>query len=234
MGSKPPALTSKWHSSSYPEISPARPELSTVDKTILITGGGTGIGAGIAHAFATAGSKQIALLGRRQSPLEETAQALEAEFPSLKVLCCTADVTNKGNVGAAFDSVVKEFGPIDVLISNAGYLPGAGNVSNLDLDDAWAAFETNTKGSFIVAQAFARTACKERAFVVDISTALVHMPPSFPGTVAYTASKLAATKIWSFFGAENKNMRVVSLQPGQIATDMSKKAGVLGRDDSKP
>lgn len=179
-----------------------------------------------------AGSRKISILGRRQAPLEQTAKDLEKEFPGLRVLTYIADVSNKAQVDACFDSVAKEFGPIDVLINNAGYVTAAATVNELDIDDAWTAFETHTKGSMIVAQAFGRTARKSEAFVVETSS-IVAILPAFPGSAAYTASKLAATKIWAFFGAENPAIRVVSIQPGQIETDMARKIGVKGRDDGK-
>lgn len=148
------------------------------------------------------------------------------------MLTCVADVSIKSQVDAAFDSVYSRFGPIDILIDNAGALSVTSKVEDIDIDEAWAAFETNTKGSLLVAQAFKRTARKEHAVVIDISSVVV-MLPAFPGSAAYTASKLAGTKIWSFFGLENQSIRVVSIQPGQIETDMARKLGMKGRDDSK-
>jgi len=54
-----PTFTKTWHTSPYAAISATRPELSTAGKSIFITGGGSGIGPGIAHAFATSGAKKI-------------------------------------------------------------------------------------------------------------------------------------------------------------------------------
>ncbi|EED12547.1 short-chain dehydrogenase, putative [Talaromyces stipitatus ATCC 10500] len=223
-----PSLTKTWHTVPYPAISPLKPLLSAADKTILITGGGGGIGAGIARAFAAAGSTQIAIIGRRQDVLATTAKELEASFNGLRVIGCVTDVSKKEQIDAAFDLVVNKFGPIDVFVDNAGYVT-TGTVTELSNDDAWITFETNMKGSIYTAQAFSRTARKDHAVVIDVSSIAAIMPP-LPGAAAYSTSKLAATKIWEYFAAENPNYRVVSIQPGQIETDMAKKLGLTGRD----
>ncbi|KAH7311352.1 putative short-chain dehydrogenase [Stachybotrys elegans] len=225
------AITKTWHNTSYPAISPTRKELSAAGKTVVVTGGGTGIGASMARAFAAAGSTQIALFGRREKPLQDTAKELESNFPGLQVLTYSVDVTVKAQVDTAFDFVHSKFGPIDVLMSNAGYVPtGLDPISKLDVEDVWTAFEINVKGSLHVAQAFSRTSRESGAVVVDTSSVVAVLPP-WPGAVGYTSSKLASAKVWEFYSAENPETRVVSIQPGTVATDMAEKVGVKGPFD---
>lgn len=88
-----PSPTKTWHSTAYPSIYPSRPELSQKNKTILITGGGTGIGAGTAHAFAEAGAARIALLVRREQPLLDTKASIQQQYPSVEVFTASVDVT---------------------------------------------------------------------------------------------------------------------------------------------
>ncbi|CAH0032702.1 unnamed protein product [Clonostachys rhizophaga] len=220
-----PSLTKIWHTDSYPAISPTRPELSAANKTVVVTGGGTGIGASIARSFAVAGSKKIAIIGRRPKPLEDTARQLQAGFPELKVVVQSADITNQEQVNQAFDAIVKEFGTIDVLASNAGVVSGAGTINELDVEEAWKTFEGIVKGNLLVARAFSRVASKQGAVVVHTSSVCAALR-AFPGSVAYTASKIAATKIWDYFGVENPGIRVVSIQPGQIQTTMADELGI--------
>lgn len=196
---------------------------------MVIKGGG--IGAGITRAFAVAGSTQIAIVGRRQEVLAATAKELENSFKGLKVLTCVADVSKKDQVDAAFDSAAQHFGSIDVFVDNAGYI-STGPVTELDSDSAWAVFETNMRGSIYTARAFARTARRDHAVVIDVSSIAAIMPP-IPTGASYSASKLAATKIWECYAAENPNHRVVSIQPGQIETDMAKSIGLKGADHGK-
>lgn len=67
-----PSMTALWRNAPYPAIDPTRPELSTniKGKTVVVTGGGAGIGARVAHAFAKAGATQIAILGRTEKTLK--------------------------------------------------------------------------------------------------------------------------------------------------------------------
>ena len=97
-----PTPTSKWHTTSYPSIAPSRPELSAKGKSVVITGGGTGIGAETARSFAEAGASRIALLGRREKPLLDTKASIEQSFPNVEVFVASTDVTNKRDVDTAF------------------------------------------------------------------------------------------------------------------------------------
>ncbi len=74
----------------------------------LVTGGGTGVGRAIAHAFADAGM-EVVVSGRRQQPLDETAEGR-------RIRPITADVTDEASVKALFDAA----GPCDIVVANAG------------------------------------------------------------------------------------------------------------------
>jgi NAD(P)-dependent dehydrogenase (short-subunit alcohol dehydrogenase family) len=79
----------------------------------IVTGGGTGIGAAIAHALAAEGAK-LTLVGRREEPLRLTAARLGS------ATIAAADVTDHGQVEAAFASAREAHGPITILVNNAG------------------------------------------------------------------------------------------------------------------
>jgi NAD(P)-dependent dehydrogenase (short-subunit alcohol dehydrogenase family) len=124
--------------------------------------------------------------------------------------------------------IANKLGPIDILINNAGYI-STGTVSDMDPDDSWTAFEIHVKGSIHVSQAFSRTKNPTESFVVETSSIVITVPP-WPFAAAYTASKLAATKIWDFFRVENPSTRVISIQLGRIMTDMATKMGMEVED----
>jgi hypothetical protein len=63
-----------WHNDIYPAIDPTRPELSAKGKSVVITGGGSGIGPQIARPFAIAGAKDIGIIGRRKNSLGNKAE----------------------------------------------------------------------------------------------------------------------------------------------------------------
>jgi len=121
MASPYPAPTKKWHSNTYQSISPTRPELSANGKTVIVTGGGSGIGAETARSFAQAGAARIALLGRREQPLLDTKASIEHQFPKVEVFVAATDVTNRNQVEAVFAKFVGD-SKIDVLVSSAGFI----------------------------------------------------------------------------------------------------------------
>lgn len=89
-----------------------------IERHVLISGGGTGIGAAIARSLAAQGAR-VSLLGRTAAPLESLAATLE------NARAITCDVTEESSVAAAFEQAKEAFGPVDVLVNNAGAAPTA-------------------------------------------------------------------------------------------------------------
>lgn len=117
-----PTYTPTWHSTSYPHIDPTLASLSAHDKTILITGGGTGTSAAIAKSFALAGASSIGLVGRREDPLITTAEAISALNGSTRVSYVIEDIISASSINIPFQTLSSQLGKVDILISNAGYL----------------------------------------------------------------------------------------------------------------
>lgn len=113
-----PSLTNIYRRTSYDAISPTRPELSVANKTVVVTGGGRGIGSEMARAYAAAGASWVVLIGRTQMTLSQTAEKIEEEFPLVLVTTRTADVSDEAAIGEAAERV----GKWDVLVLNAGLL----------------------------------------------------------------------------------------------------------------
>ena len=230
-----PSSTQTWHTTSYPSISPTRPELSVTGKVILITGGGSGLGPHIARAFATAGSTSIALVGRTVSSLETSAAALRSSFPKVNVLTFVADITDKTAIDAAFAETKEKLGPIDILISNAAYMSSPAMVKDGDVNEWWKAFEVNVKGNFLLTQAFLNNMA-EKSTILSLTTAGAHIP-AIPSLSSYAASKLAAVKFFDYVAAEYPQVRVVNVHPGILDTAMGGKGREAGMnlpfDDSR-
>ncbi len=150
-----PSPTQKWHDNTYASLSPKRPELSVRGKTIAITGGGTGIGAETAHQFAAAGASRIGIFGRREQPLLDTKASIEKHHPGVQVFTATADVTNKGQVDAAFDKFLGDT-KLDVVISAAAKTGPTESVEEVDGDKFIESVNVNLKGALYTAQAFLR------------------------------------------------------------------------------
>lgn len=217
-----PSPTKTWHSTAYPSISPLRPELSQKGKTVVISGGGTGIGAGIAHSFAQAGASRIALLGRRPQPLEETKASLEKGFPGIEVFTASVDVSKASEVNDAIEAFVPldSDNKIDVLISNAGKLGPREKFIDVDPSELLGAINTNISMAFHLAQAFAKRAAKD-ATVVDINSNAAHV--NYGDTFAsYTMSKWANYRLWDIVMSLFPNISVFSIQPGVVDTAMNR------------
>ncbi|SHH14790.1 NAD(P)-dependent dehydrogenase, short-chain alcohol dehydrogenase family [Anaerosphaera aminiphila DSM 21120] len=87
-------------------------------KVVLITGGGQGIGFGLAEAFAEAGANLV-ITGRTLSKLERAKEKIEGKYSGIKVAYFVADGSNEEEVKAALEGTVKEFGRLDTVINNA-------------------------------------------------------------------------------------------------------------------
>ncbi|XPS71508.1 hypothetical protein M3J09_003691 [Ascochyta lentis] len=210
-----------YHTRPYPAIDVTRPELSKAGKIVLVTGGGSGLGFAFAEHFAKAGCTTIAITGRRQHVLDDAKQKIESVYTNTKVLTLQGDVTNRDAVQSAFEQTIDVFGPIDILINNAGYLPAYRCIGEEGaLDDWWAGFEVNVKGSHNVLSAFLKTST-QAATIINLTSAAVNA--IVPGQSAYTASKIAATRMFEVFQSENPNHTVVNIAPGVVATDMHQK-----------
>jgi len=96
---------------------PMLPRGTFAGKIALITGGGTGLGKSMALMLSTLGAS-VAILGRRQHVLEETAKELEAKTGN-RILACSADIRDPNAVKIAIDQVEKELGLPTIIVNNA-------------------------------------------------------------------------------------------------------------------
>ncbi|RFU26478.1 hypothetical protein B7463_g9865, partial [Scytalidium lignicola] len=226
-----PSPTSTWHTKTYQSISPTRPELSAKGKTVIVTGGGTGIGAETAHCFAEAGASRIALLGRREQPLLDTKASIEHKFSDVEVFVASTDVTKKSEVDAAFARFVGNQ-KVHVLVSNAAIIGPQDPVRDVDSDKFLEAIQQNLKGSLFVAQAFLRYASAD-AVAIDVSSFAAHVNFSHE-FASYSIAKLAIFRLWDSLAFANPDINIFHLQPGVVDTAMNREAGgvaALGFED---
>lgn len=220
-----PSPTKTWHDTTYPSVSPTRPELSATGKTIVITGGGTGIGAETALYFARAGAARIALLGRRLQPLLDTKVSIEKEVPGVEIFAQSADVTKQQEMDAAFDAFIsgKNGGKIDVMVAGAAVTGPMESANEVDPEAFLKTIDTNLRGSIYTAKAFLRYAAQD-AVVIDINSSAAHV--NFAALFAtYNAAKLAVYRLWDCLAVANPEMRVYHIQPGVVDTAMNREVG---------
>jgi NADP-dependent 3-hydroxy acid dehydrogenase YdfG len=155
-------FTPTFHLDTYDAISPSLPSLSTKGKSVLITGGGVGIGSFAARSFCLSGCSRLALTGRTKSTLNATVLSLQTEFPDTHVQSYVADVANATAIAAVFE----DFGAPDVLVNNAGIFVGEKKLKDIDIEEWWKNMETNVKGVAIVTQQFLRKKAEGKGGVV--------------------------------------------------------------------
>lgn len=186
----------------------------------LVTGGGTGIGAGIARCLARAGAA-VAVVGRRREPLTRTVATLRAlRQPAFAF---AADVTDPKSIGAAVRKAAKALGGLDVVVNNAGI--GGPNGCGVPGPDRWDEIvRTNLDGVFFTTRA-ALPHLADGGRVVSISSVLGRF--GVPGYTAYCASKhgvIGFTKALALELAPRK-ITVNTICPGWVDTEMAK-AGI--------
>lgn len=188
-------------------------------KTVLITGGIRGIGRAMTESAAKAGAQVIATYLTSSDASKDFIGSLQSQ--DLKVHGCKLDVRNSQQVDEALDVLEAEYGPIDVLINNAGIVDDALILAMED--SAWNnVIQTNLGGMFNVTRAVARQMVRiRRGSIINISSVAASRPGR--GQVNYAASKggvEAATKALAVELAP-RNIRVNCIAPGVIETDMS-------------
>ena len=220
-----PSPTRLWHSKVQPSTLPTRPELSAKGKSVVVTGGGTGIGGETARYFAEAGAARIALLGRREQPLLDNKAFIEARFPGVEVFTMATDVTKKGDVDAAFSKFAAGGGggKVNVLVNSAAIVGPGEIVADVDGEKYLEVIRTNVSGSLWVAQAFLRHAAPD-AVVIAISSWVAHLNVN-EAFAAYGASKAAVYRLWDTVAYTNPDMSIFHTQPGMVLTDLNKSVG---------
>ena len=187
-------------------------------RTAIVTGGSRGIGAAIARAFAAEGAKVI-IAARRLEALQETASAINAEFPS----SVTPMECHTGRVDALDDFVERlseDLGVPDILVNNAATNPYFGPMLNLEWS-AWdKTFDVNLKGSFALTRAVANRLilANQPGSIINISSVYGTVGAPFQGIYAMTKAALISMTRTLAVELGPADIRVNAIAPGLIET----------------
>ena len=176
-------------------------------RSVLVTGGSRGIGRAIAERFARAGHKVAA-----------TSRSGEAPAGVLGVKC---DITDAGQIDAAFTQIEEAHGPIEVLVANAGITKDT-LVLRMTDDDWQQVIDTNLTGSFRVAKRAVRPMIRGRFGRIIFISSVVGLLGS-AGQVNYAASKAGLLGMARSLAREvgSRGITVNVVAPGFIETDMT-------------
>ena len=184
-----------------------------MEKTAVITGAGSGVGAATAIALAKQGWR-VALLGRRREPLETVAASIG------HALVYPCDVGNADQVAAMGKHVLEEFGSVEVLVNAAGTNVPKRALEVLSLADYHEMMDANLNGAFYCVQAFLpQMRTRGSGTIVNIisEAGKAASPKAGPG---YVISKFGMAGLTSAINAEERarGVRACSIFPGDINT----------------
>jgi NAD(P)-dependent dehydrogenase (short-subunit alcohol dehydrogenase family) len=189
----------------------------------VVTGGGTGIGRGIAETFAAAGAK-VVVAGRREGKLAEVCDAIKANGG--EALGVRTDVTVQADIDNLMEQTCKAFGTINILVNNSGMALPRCNTLDVAREDWEKLFALNMTSAFFVAQGAAKAMAKNGGGRIVNMTSQRGIS-ALPGIVPYCTAKgslMAMTRALAIDLAPN-NINVNAVAPGYVQTDMV--AGLL-------
>jgi NAD(P)-dependent dehydrogenase (short-subunit alcohol dehydrogenase family) len=202
--------------------------LKFTDKTVVITGSGTGIGQAIAKKFAENGAN-IVIMGRRKEPLDQTAGILEEIIASAGssgrvIVFPGVDVADEAGINSMFESIKKQFGGVDIIVNNAGVSGPVKTFTNAGVKEFREAVAIHLTGTYWTSVSGLR-AMKRGAKIITIATFFTEenryeqRPYRFrtPYTAAQGAkNRLAEALAWEL---AQHNIRSIATNPGPVHSD---------------
>jgi NAD(P)-dependent dehydrogenase (short-subunit alcohol dehydrogenase family) len=189
--------------------------------TALVTGASSGLGLHFGELLARRGAN-VVLGARRIDRLQESAAAIKARGGA--AVATALDVTNEESVASAFNAAESAFGPVHILINNAG-INHTGLATDIAIEDFDAMFAVNVRGAFSCAREMARRAFKHdmaaRGRIVNIAS--IGAQRVLPGLAGYCASKAALVMLTRALAREwaRTGLCVNAICPGYIETDIN-------------
>jgi 3-oxoacyl-[acyl-carrier protein] reductase len=201
---------------------------SLKDKSAIITGGGSGIGQGIALAFAREGVN-VVICGRREKALDNTVQL--AKGLSGQVTPIQGDVSQPEDVTRVVSGALSYLERVDILVNNAA-VGGGGRIHEHSIADWYQTLSVNLHGPFLMCRSvLPHMRAQKSGHILNISSesGLDH----YEGDGAYGVSKHALNALGEYIQRENQdlNIRVDTICPGMVVTEMTE--GSFGLNHEK-
>ena len=196
--------------------------MRTTDNTMLITGGGSGIGRALARRFHDAGNRVI-VAGRRRDALEETASGRAG------ITAAVLDIEDADAIRAFATRIAAEHPALNVLVNNAGVMRGEDPTAPRDLADAEATVTTNLLGPIRLTDALiGHLSGRSDATIVNVTSGLAFVPLVIAPTYSATKAALHSYTI-SLRERLRGRIEVIELAPPGVQTELM--PGQSARDE---
>jgi 3-oxoacyl-[acyl-carrier protein] reductase len=193
-------------------------------RTAFVTGASRGIGKACAHALAAAGAR-VVVAARTLDRCEEVAADIRSQ--GYEALAVAIDLSSRDSIVQAIAQAAKDFGPVSILVNNAG-ITKDGLAVRMKSEDWQAVIDTNLSGSFYASQAVMQGMMKERwGRIINIASVVGQMGNA--GQANYVAAKAGLIGLTKSMARElsSRNITVNAVSPGFVTTDMT---AVLSED----
>lgn len=188
----------------------------SLDKIILVTGGSSGIGAGIARELGAAGAR-LMLGARRTDRLEILAQKIRAG--GAEVMTRRLDVTDRADVATFADAARQAWGRVDVIVNDAGIMP-LSLMASMKTDEWDQMVDVNIKGVLNgIAAVLPEMTARGSGHIINIAS--VGALTVSPTAAVYCATKYAVRAISDGLRQERNDIRVTCIHPGVVESELA-------------
>ena len=194
--------------------------------SVLITGGGSGIGAGTAEYFCARGAR-VTICGRRGDRVDSVAARLGENCRGVQ-----ADVTSDADRRRLVAAAIEHGGGLDALVNNAGNMY-RGPIHSLDERQLLDVFHSNVVAGMMLTGLCVEALSQSAGAVVFIGS--IHNRLAFPGASPYAATKGAVETLTRVLAAElgRRKVRVNCVAPGAVLTELNQRAGLVSDEEAR-
>ncbi|XP_022117395.1 3-oxoacyl-[acyl-carrier-protein] reductase FabG-like [Pieris rapae] len=198
--------------------------MSFVNKTVLVTGASSGIGAATAIEFAKEGAT-VALVGRNEKKLLKIAEQIDQI--GAKYLVIKADVSEDQDTKRIIEEVIRKLSKLDVLVNNAGLITFGSILDGRILEAFDSVMKVNIRAHINITNLAAPHLIKSKGNIVNVSS-VVGTQTGTIGMTPYCITKAALSHFsrCAAFELAEKGVRVNTVSPGPVATDILENAGL--------